>query len=163
MLAGKKLRGRPAPAAIIDDKMTNDTLLSVFMLHENTKFVDDTVTVKRENGNLRVRYYDSVSHKSYSLLLTNTSLGHYVKQLCRLLKRDIEPFSKVQFNFHGFPTHMTTPDALNDKFCRMLEDISGIVSESAFADLPGGICCDCDDDDMPDLVSVKTDPWDRHY
>jgi len=158
------LRGRPAPAATIDDKMTNDTLLSVFMIHENTKFMDDTVTVKRENGNLRVRYYDSASHKSYSLLLTNTSLGHYVKQLCRLIKCDIEPFNKVQFNFNGFPMHMTTPDALDSRFCRMLEDISGIVSESAFADLPGGICCDCDDDDdMPDLVSVKTDPWESHY
>jgi len=108
---------------------------------------DDRIRVCREDNNLRVQYYDGETRKDYELLLTNTSLGTYVKHLCKLFNTDVEPFKTMQFNFIGFPTYLVNKDTLSKSVIYTLQDIAGIVVESAFADDPEDKY-----DDMPALV-----------
>lgn len=108
---------------------------------------DDRINVRREDNNLRVQYYDGITKKNYELLLTNTSLGTYVKHLCKLFNTDVEPFKTMQFNFIGFPTYLVNKNTLSKSVIYTLQDIAGIVVESAFADDPADLY-----DDMPPLV-----------
>ena len=108
---------------------------------------DDRISVRRQDNNLRVQYYDGESKKEYELLLTNTSLGTYVKHLCKLFNTDVEPFKTMQFDFIGFPTYLVNKDTLSKSVIYTLQDIAGIVVESAFADDPEDKY-----DDMPELV-----------
>jgi hypothetical protein len=111
---------------------------------------DDRVTVRRQDNNLKVTYYDADAERKYELLLTNTSLGTYVRHLCCLFKTDIDPFDTIQFNFNGFPMYLAKRDSLTGKVARMLEDIAGIAVESEFADDPSDIY-----EDMPPLTPLN--------
>ena len=143
-------------------------LVSIYIIPKNAKDSDvgDTISVFRSNNNLRVSHYDHVNKKRYELLLTNTSLGHYVGTICKMFVADTDPFEQIQFNFHGFPTFMANKHTLTRDLRHTLEDVAGIVTESFFSDYPAGVNCqDCceSDDEMPPLVPMDAEPWERHY
>jgi hypothetical protein len=127
--------------------------VSIFLIRKETPQnsistqEDDTVSIRREDNNLRVTYNDKQNgiKTQASLLLTNTSLGAYIRNLGYLCMVDDEPFRSIQFNFPGFPSFMATPKSLKDTDTQaMLVEIANIVSESWFADHPskGDMPCD---------------------
>ena len=111
---------------------------------------DDTITIRREDNNIRISYRDKQNgiHSQHSILLTRTSLGSYIRNLGWLVLTDVEPFRSMQFNFPGFPSFMTTPASLkNEDTQAALVEIAEIVGESWFADYPGQDCeCECQKD-----------------
>jgi hypothetical protein len=149
------------------------SLVSIYIIPKNAKDTEcgDTIYVKRSDNNLSVKHYDHVNKKHYNLLLTNTSLSHYVGTLCKMFVADTDPFEQMQFNFNGFPTIMVKKHTLTRELRHTLEDVADIVHDSFFADVPDrDICqdCGCDvsesssDDEMPPLVPAD-EPWERHY
>jgi hypothetical protein len=132
---------------------------------EENKGGDDFIRVRRADNNVVVFYKDSNSTRTQELILTNTSLGLYLKNLCFLLRADEKPFEAIQFNFHGFPTCWLSTCNLNEKTINRLMEMAAIAVESAFADSP------CETyEDMPPLVPLQTRAWDsdsepfeRHY
>jgi hypothetical protein len=152
------------------------SLVSIYIIPKNAKDTDrgDTINVYRSDNNLKVKHYDHVNKKRYELLLTNTSLGHYVGTLCKMFVADTDPFEQMQFNFHGFPTFMAKKHTLTRELRHTLEDVADIVHEGFLADVPVRVeCDDCgcetdedsedsDDDEMPPLVPAD-EPWERHY
>ena len=129
-------------------------ILSVHLIRDsNNSQKDDRVTIRREDDNLRVIYSDRDAvngERKYELLLTNTSLGTYVRHLCNLFKTDEDPFDTMQFNFNGFPTYLAKRSTLTSKVVRMLEDMASIAVESEFADSPKDFY-----DDMPPLIPLN--------
>ena len=148
-MAAPKLTPAPPPKTSIA-KMS---AVSIFLIRKETPQNsistqdDDTVTIRREDNNLRVTYKDKQNgiYTQASLLLTNTSLGSYISNLGYLCMVDDEPFRSIQFNFPGFPSFMATPKSLKDTDTQaMLVDIANIVSESWFADHPSKGAMPCD-------------------
>jgi hypothetical protein len=129
---------------------------------EENKGGDDFIRVRRVYNNIVAYYKESGSTRTQELILTNTSLGTYLKNLCFLLKADEKPFEAIQFNFHGFPTCWLSTFNLNEKAINHLMEMAAIAVESAFADSPRDIY-----EDMPPLVPLQARTWDepfeRHY
>ena len=141
--------------------MANPIALSVILTRTSKKENDDSLFIRRQDNNFLVNYYDAETKKSYKLILTNTSLGEYVKNLCYLYTTDYSPFAEIQFNFLGFPTYMATQATFknNKRLAATLVSIADIVSESIFADYPEGVYCDNAvntdiDDDLPGLIPI---------
>ena len=132
---------------------------------EHNKGGDDFIRVRRVDNNVVVFYKDSNSTRTQELILTNTSLGLYLKNLCFLLRADEKPFEAIQFNFHGLPTCWLSTSNLNQKTVNHLMEMASISVESAFADSP------CETyEDMPPLVPLQpraweddSEPFERHY
>lgn len=147
------------------------SLVGIYIIPKNAKDTEcgDTINVFRSDNNLRVKHYDHVNKKHYELLLTNTSLGHYVGTICKMFVADTDPFEQIQFNFHGFPTFMAKKHTLTQKLRHTIQDVADIVSEGFFSDVQREACddCGCDasesEDDMPPLVPADSEPWDRHW
>jgi hypothetical protein len=132
---------------------------------EHNKGGDDFIRVRRVDNNVVVYYKDSTSTRTQELILTNTSLGLYLKNLCFLLRTDEKPFEAIQFNFHGLPTCWISTCNLNQKAVNNLMEMASISVDSAFADSPRDMY-----DDMPPLVPLRSGGWDddsepfeRHY
>jgi hypothetical protein len=120
-------------------------LLSAFLIrNRNVSGEDDKIYVRKNDDTLLVKYYDGHSKKNYELNLGNTPLECYVKNLCKMFKTDTDPFVEFQLNFHGFPTYMVTQAKMTDDTISMLQEVSTIVSNSAF------------DDDMPELIPYRS-------
>ena len=165
----------------LQPKMSRPIALSVFLSLASDKTKYDKITVRRVNNNFVVYYYDADNKSNYTLTLTNTSLGEYVKTLCQLFLADNYPFADVQFNFLGFPTFLAKQETFedNERLVKTLVTAANIVSESIFADYPEGVYCEDEHehDDMPGLVSLNENyqyppvgratrgepDWDRHY
>lgn len=123
-------------------------LVSIFLTRKNsTSTNDDKIYIRRVDNNLQVEHYDADSKKHYKLLLTNTSMGAYIRNLCTLFMLDTEPFVDLQFNFNGFPAFMTNHKTISNEVISYLVDTAQIVAESAFADSPADVYAD-----MPPLV-----------
>jgi len=141
-------------------------IMTAHIVHdEHDKKGDDFIRVRRVDNNVVVYYKDSNSTRAQELILTNTSLGLYLKNLCFLLRTDEKPFEAIQFNFHGLPTCWLSTCNLNQKAVNNLMEMASIAVESAFADSP------CDQyEDMPSLVPLQpqawehySEPFERHY
>jgi len=121
--------------------MSSTLLLSACLARDmNNSSADDTISVRKENNTLIVKYYDGDSKRKYELNLGKTSLWTYVKSIYRMFSTDVEPFKMLQLNFHGFPTYALHPNSLNDDIMQTLEDVSNMVSngedEDPYADMP---------------------------
>lgn len=126
--------------------------MSVYLIRKNTigSHADDKIHIMRKDNNILVQYRDSNEGKPsrQDLLLTNTSLGTYIRNLGYLFLVDTEPFESIQFNFPGFPTFMATRQSLSETTTQeALVEIADIVSESWFADYP----------------AAREDPWAVNY
>jgi hypothetical protein len=150
--------------------MSHSVALSVYLSYSKNMSLYDKIIVQRVNNNFVVNHYDAETKKTYTLTLSNTSLGEYVKTLCQLFVSDTDAFGDIQFNFHGFPSFMAKQKtfAKNINLCSTLVTAANIVSESFFADSPEDVYCD----DMPPLVPINqsyigrapsSDEWERHY
>ena len=147
--------------------------VSIFLIRKETPQnsistqEDDTVSIRREDNNLRVTYTDKQNgvKTQASLLLTNTSLGAYIRNLGYLCMVDDEPFRSIQFNFPGFPSFMATPKTLKDTDTQaMLVEIANIVSESWFADHPSKGAMPCDGECECECgTKCKDEPYESHY
>ena len=151
--------------------MSRPVALSVYLSYSKNMSQYDRITVQRMNDNFVVTHHDADMKKSYTLTLTNTSLGEYVKTVCQLFTADADAFGDIQFNFHGFPTFLAKQKTFtkNPSLIYTLVSAANIVSESLFADYPEGVYCD---DDMPPLIPINqnyvgraptSDEWERHY
>ena len=127
-------------------------LLSIFLIRNpNVSSQDDRITVFKNGDGLLVKYYDGHTKKSYDLKMENDDLGSYVKNVCRMFNTDVDPFVKMQLNFHGFPTYMMHPDTVNEETLSMLNKVSWMVTDSFFPE-------EDEDDDMPPLIPVQPAP-----
>jgi len=152
----RKNWSRVSPLFLLQQQMTNPIALSVILTRTFNKENDDALIVRRQDNNFLVTYNDAETKKYYKLILTNTSLGEYVKNLCYLYSTDCSPFAEIQFNFLGFPTYMATQSTFkNNKrlTSTLISIIADIVSESIFADYPEGVYCD-NADDLPGLIPI---------
>jgi hypothetical protein len=96
---------------------------------------DDRITIRREDGNMRVSYYDSVCKKSNSILLTNTGLCTYVATLIESMSLDDDPFEAIQLGFPGFPVLYYGKEKLDSyDLVRNVERMATAVQDSWFAD-----------------------------
>jgi len=130
--------------------------ISVYLIRKNTpgSHADDKISIRRQDNNILVQYRDTTQgkHTREDLLLTNTSLGTYIRNLGYLFLVDTEPFESIQFNFPGFPAFMATRKSLADTNTQeALVEVADIVSESWFADYPAG------------TDRGREDPWAVHY
>ena len=100
---------------------------------------DDVIIIRRSDNNILVRYTDRQSklETRQNLLLTNTTLSDYVKNIGQMFLNDADPFKCIQFAFPGFPVFLATHETLrNTETQDMLMEIADIVSDSMFADAP---------------------------
>ena len=100
---------------------------------------DDVVIIQRSDNNISVKYSDRIAGgcSKQNILLTNTNLGCYIKNLSLMFLADVEPFANIQFAFPGFPVFLATQESLqNPETQDMLLEIAEIVSDSWFADSP---------------------------
>ena len=129
------------------------SIISIFLLRKDTisPHTDDVITIRRQDNNILVKYTDNADKSLQNLVLTDTSLSTYIRNLGHLFLSDTEPFEKIQFNFPGFPCFMATQKSLKDTDTQeALAEIADIVSDSWFADYPGA-------------THRAEDPYSSHY
>jgi len=117
------------------------SVISIRLIRKNTTSAnnDDLVIIRRSDNNINVNYTDNMQGDSskQNILLTNTNLGCYIKNLSLMFLADAEPFVKIQFAFPGFPVFMATQESLQNTDTQdMLMEVADIVSDSWFADSP---------------------------
>lgn len=117
------------------------SVISIRLVRKNTTSAnnDDLVIIRRSDNNIRVNYTDHMqsSTSKQNILLTNTNLGCYIKNLSLMFMADAEPFANIQFAFPGFPVFMATQESLQNTDTQdMLMEVAEIVSDSWFADSP---------------------------
>jgi len=127
------------------------SVISIRLVRKNTTSAcnDDVVIIRRSDNNISVKYADHLhgSCSKQNILLTNTNLGCYIKNLSLMFLADAEPFANIQFAFPGFPVFMATQESLQNTDTQdMLLEIAEIVSDSWFADSPS-----------------RGDPFESHY
>jgi len=117
----------------------------------NTSPPDDVIVINRVSSNILVTYKDRQggSTSKQNLLLNKNDLGRYIRNIGHLFLTDVEPFSRAQFNFPGFPCFMVNQKSLKNTDTQdALMEIADLVSASWFVD-------DEDCSDMPPLVSLN--------
>lgn len=117
------------------------SVISIRLIRKNTTSAnnDDLVIIRRSDNNISVNYTDNMqsSTSKQNILLTNTNLGCYIKNLSLMFMADAEPFANIQFAFPGFPVFMATQESLQNTDTQdMLMEVAEIVSDSWFADSP---------------------------
>ena len=84
----------------------------------NNKKPDDTIVITPVANNVLIKYKDTntvndVPMKDY-IILENSYLSSYIKNVGYMFLTDTEPFESIQFNFPGFPTFLATRESLSD-------------------------------------------------
>lgn len=140
---------------------------------------DDTIRITALGStSLRIVYTDGDAvcgggSKSYTSILTDSSLSRYIGTLVRLLRADTDPFHCVQFSFPAFPSFMYEISRLHnpDVLCA-LRNAAQMTHEAWVAELPAAAeesdsssdsssesseSTDSQDtdDDMPPLISAE--------
>lgn len=84
----------------------------------NNKKPDDTIVITPVANNVLIKYKDTntvndVPMKDY-IILENSYLSSYIKNVGYMFLTDTEPFESIQFNFPGFPAFLATRESLSN-------------------------------------------------
>ena len=93
--------------------------ISILLIRDlNNKKPDDKILINPVANNILIRYSDNVTSNNVpakeSILLENSYLSSYIKNIGYMFLTDTEPFESIQFNFPGFPTFLATRESLSD-------------------------------------------------